>query len=181
MAIGDQSAARRYAEAVFELAGTENRLDEWNDELSLLAAVFGDPSTMAWLANPGPPAAQKDALIQRALESSSDEARNLARLLVARGRAALAGPILAAYQAQLDATRGIVHALVTTAVPLSDADRSAVAQRLTAMTGQEVKMETTIDPAIIGGIVVRIGDKLIDGSTRARLIELKRRLAGTGS
>jgi F-type H+-transporting ATPase subunit delta len=49
------------------------------------------------------------------------------------------------------------------------------------MTGQEVKMETTIDPAIIGGIVVRIGDKLIDGSTRARLIELKRRLAGTGS
>jgi len=180
MSAGDRSAARRYAEAVFELAVSENRLDEWDDDLALLAGVFSDAATMSWLANPRTPAAQKDALIQRGLASLSDQARNLARLLVTRSRAELAPSILEAYELRLDEARGIAHALVTTAVPLTDQDRAAVEGRLTGMTGRDVKMETSIDPSIIGGIVVRIGDKLIDGSTRARLVELKRRLAGAG-
>jgi F-type H+-transporting ATPase subunit delta len=69
---------------------------------------------------------------------------------------------------------------VTTAVALSDQDGAAIEARLSAMTGQAVKMEMAVDPSIIGGVVVRMGDKLIDGSTRARLLDLKRRLAGGG-
>jgi len=176
---GAQSAARRYADAVFEIAESEARLDEWEQELLLLSGIFSSAGAVSWLTNPRVPATEKDALIERGLASASEQARNLARLLVMRGRAVLAESILEAYRARLDEVRGISHAVVTTAVPLSDQDRTAVEQRLTGMTGRQVKMETSVDPSIIGGIVVRMGDKLIDGSTRARLIELKRRLAGT--
>jgi F-type H+-transporting ATPase subunit delta len=180
MPAGSESAARRYADAVFEIAQSEARLDDWEQELELMAAAFSGAEALAWLASPSVPAADKDSLIQTGLASATEEARNLARLLVTRGRTELAGPILDAYRMRLDKVRGIAHALVTTAVALSDQDRAAVEERLSAMTGQEVKMETAVDPAIIGGIVVRMGDKLIDGSTRARLLDLKRRLAGGG-
>jgi F-type H+-transporting ATPase subunit delta len=172
------SAARRYAQAVFEIAQAEGREDEWDEELAFLAEFFGDPEAQSWLSNPSVPATDKDALIQRAMESNSEEVRNLARLLVNRGRPGIAGAILQAYRSRLDEARGIIHAIVTTAVPVSDSDLAAIHEKLTDMTGQQVKMETSIDPSIIGGIVVRIGDKLIDGSTRSRLLQLKRRLAG---
>jgi F-type H+-transporting ATPase subunit delta len=176
----DDSAAGRYADAIFEIAETEGRLDEWDQDLQVLADVFGSSDIVSWLANPSIAAAEKDALIQTALASGQEGVRNLARLLVSRGRASLAPAILAAYRRDLDEVRGIAHARVTTAVPLSGDDLLAVSSRLTALTGRQVKMETAVDPSIIGGIVVRIGDKLIDGSTRARLQDLKRRLAGAG-
>jgi F-type H+-transporting ATPase subunit delta len=178
MALEFSSAARRYAEAVFQLAQAEGREDQWDEELDLLAELFGYATTQSWLLNPSVPASEKEALIRRALASTSEEARNLARLLVSRGRPALAAAIHEAYQARLDDARGIVHAVVTTAVPLANGDLAAIEERLAGMTGRQVKMETSIDPSIIGGIVIRIGDKLIDGSTRARLLQLKRRLAG---
>jgi len=180
MPAGDDSAARRYADAVFEIAQSEGHLDEWEQELVLLVGVLWPPEISSWLANPSVAAADKDALIQTGLASAREGARNLARLLVTRGRANLAPAILEAYRGRLDEERGIAHATVTTAVPLSDQELSQVNARLTELTGRQVKMETTVDPLIIGGVVVRIGDKLIDGSTRARLQELKRRLAGVG-
>jgi F-type H+-transporting ATPase subunit delta len=180
MAAGSESAARRYADAVFEIAQSEDRLDDWEEELEILAAAFSSAEALAWLSTPSVPAADKDRLIQTGLASASEEARNLARLLVTRGRAKLTGPILDAYRLRLNKVRGIAHALVTTAVALSDQDGAAIEARLSAMTGQAVKMEMAVDPSIIGGVVVRMGDKLIDGSTRARLLDLKRRLAGGG-
>jgi F-type H+-transporting ATPase subunit delta len=180
MPAGLESAARRYADAVFDLAQSEGRLDDWDRELELLAAAFSGPGVIPWLSNPSVPADDKQALIDTGLASASEEARNLARLLVTRGRADLAQPILDLYRARLDEVRGIVHATVTTAVPLTEQELAAVGARLTALTHQQVKMETAVDPSIIGGIVVRMGDKLIDGSARARLLALKRRLAGAG-
>ncbi|MHB8377115.1 MAG: F0F1 ATP synthase subunit delta, partial [Dehalococcoidia bacterium] len=79
---------------------------------------------------------------------------------------------------QVDERRGIAHALVTTAVPLSDDERGAVAARLSAITGKTVDVVPVVDPAIIGGVVARIGDQLIDGSTRTRLKALRRSLEG---
>lgn len=173
-----ESAARRYADAIFELAQSEQRLDAWEQDLVLLDQVFGSPGVSEQLGNPSIPAAKKDAFIDQHLGSAAPETRNLARLLVSRGRSDLAGQILVAYRDRLDAARGIVHAQVTTAVPLSDQERAAIGERLRQMTGQQVTLETAVDPAIIGGVVVRVGDKLIDGSTRSRLLQLKQRLAG---
>lgn len=172
------SAARRYAEAVFDIARSEDRLDAWEQDLAAVAQVLSDSDEAALLTNPAVPPDEKAALIDLTLASVGQEARNMAHLLVGRGRAHLAGQILAAYRQRLDSLRGIVHAQVTTAVPLNDQERAAITDRLARMTNQQVTMETDVDPAIIGGVVVRLGDKLIDGSARARLIELKRRLAG---
>jgi F-type H+-transporting ATPase subunit delta len=176
-----ESAARRYADAVFEIAQGEGRLAEWEQELELLAAAFSGPNVVTWLSNPSVPEDEKAALIDTALASASPEVRNLAHLLVARGRADLAPAILDVYRRRADAVQGIAHATVTTAIPLSDADLRAVADWLAARTHQQVKIETEVDPSIIGGIVVRMGDKLIDGSARSRLIALKRQLAGARS
>ena len=178
MPVRAESAARRYADAIFELAQSEQRLDAWEQDLGLLDQVFSSPGVSEQLGNPSVPAARKDEFVNGYLASASEETRNLARVLVSRGRSDLAGQILTAYRGRLDVVRGIVHAQVTTAVALSDQERDAVRERLRQMTGQQVTLETTVDPAIIGGIVVRIGDKLIDGSTRSRLLQLKQRLAG---
>jgi F-type H+-transporting ATPase subunit delta len=179
MPAGTESAARRYANAAFEFAESAGGLDEWERDLDLLAQIFRPPEVLPWLANPSVPLSEKESLIEIGLAFASQEARNFGRLLITRGRAPLAEQILTIFRGRLDETRGIAHALVTTAVPLAEADITAIAARLAVMTGRQVKIEPVVDPSIVGGIVVRIGDRLIDASAKARLVALKRRLAGT--
>ncbi len=169
-------AARRYGEAAFQIAregGTEER---WSEGLSLMAAVFSDSEIAALMQEARIAAADKMGLAEKALAGVDPLVLNLARLLVHRGRTALAPQIAEAFQELLDAERGIAHALVTTAVPLSDDETRAVAEKLSAISDKQVVVETQVDEGIIGGLVARIGDKLIDGSTRSQLAALKRRL-----
>jgi F-type H+-transporting ATPase subunit delta len=169
-------AARRYGEAAFQIArdgGTEER---WSEGLSLMAAVFSDSEIAALMQEARISSADKMGLAEKALAGVDPLVLNLARLLVHRGRTALASQIAEAFQELADAERGIAHALVTTAVPLSDDETRAVAEKLSEISDQQVVVETEVDERIIGGLVARIGDKLIDGSTRSRLLALKRRL-----
>jgi F-type H+-transporting ATPase subunit delta len=103
---------------------------------------------------------------------------NLLRLLEQRGKATLARAIQIAFQEMLDVRRGIAHAVVTTAVAIDDGERAAIATKLSSLTGKQVDVTSVVDPAIIGGIIARIGDQLVDGSTRSRLAALKRNLQG---
>ena len=169
-------AARRYGEAAFQIArdgGTEER---WSEGLSLMGAVFSDSEIAALMQEARISAADKMGLAEKALAGVDPLVMNLARLLVHRGRTALAGQIAEAFQELMDAKRGIAHALVTTAVPLSDDETIVVAEKLSEISGQQVVVETQVDERIIGGLIARIGDKLIDGSTRSQLMALKRRL-----
>ena len=77
--------------------------------------------------------------------------------------------------------KGIVEAIVTSAAPLEEAERAALAERLAALTGQRVEIEERVDPALLGGLQVRIGDRLIDGSVRGRLERLRATLSTTAS
>ena len=169
-------AARRYAEAAFEIAreaGTEQR---WSEGLSLVAAVFSNPEMVAQMQEARISTANKVAVAEKTLAGVDPLVLNLARILVHRGRTALAAQIAEAFQELADVARGIAHAEVTTAVPLSEGEAKAVAEKLTEITGKQVVVQTRVDEGIIGGLVARIGDKLIDGSTRSRLAALKRRL-----
>jgi len=78
-----------------------------------------------------------------------------------------------------DAHQGLEHAEVITAIPIDEEDKEKLAQRLATITGKQIVLAADIDPTIIGGFVARVGDKLIDGSTRARLESLKKRLIET--
>ncbi len=169
-------AARRYGEAAFLIAREGGAEERWSEELSLMATVFSDPEVAAVMQEARIPIASKMRLTEETLKSVDPLVLNLARLLVHRGRTALSPQIAEAFQELADAERGIAHAVVTTAVPLSDAEGRAVAEKLSEISGRQVIVETQVDEGIIGGLIARIGDNLIDGSTRSRLAALKKRL-----
>jgi F-type H+-transporting ATPase subunit delta len=174
-------AAKRYAEAAYLLARQEGNEQAWSDGLGAMAMLFGDRQARLLFENSRVPIAQKLQLVERALAGVDPLVLNLARLLLRRGRTSLGPDIAAAFQELVDESKGIAHATVTSAVPLSPDDQRATTQRLREITGGQVTLETEVDPGILGGLVVRIGDRLIDGSTKSRLLALKRRLAGASS
>jgi F-type H+-transporting ATPase subunit delta len=171
-------AAKRYAEAAYLLAREEGKEEAWTVGLAAMGAVFGDAQARMFFENSRMPMAQKVQLVERALAGVDPLVLNLARLLLRRGRTSLGPQIAVAYEELVQESKGISHATVTSAVPLSVEDQRAVTQRLRELTGGEVVLETEVDDSILGGLVVRIGDRLIDGSTKSRLLALKRRLAG---
>jgi F-type H+-transporting ATPase subunit delta len=170
-------AARRYAEAAFQIAREQGTEEGWSEGLSLMTAVFSDPEAAAVMQEARISTADKMRLAESVLAGVDPLVLNLARLLVHRGRTALVPQIDEAYGELVDAERGVAHAVVTTAVPLSEGEAATVAEKLSEISGRQVVIETQVDEGIIGGLVARIGDKLIDGSTRSRLSALKRRLA----
>lgn len=171
-------AAKRYAEAAHLLARESGSEDTWFAGLTTMSSLFADAEAQALLQNTRVPAADKLKLVEDTLADADPLVLNMARLLLRRGRTALGPQIAEAFQEMLDEAKGIAHALVTSAIPLSQEDVTAVVQRLSEITGRQVVVETQVDERILGGLVVRIGDRLIDGSTKSRLEALKRQLAG---
>ena len=175
------SAARRYAEAVFQLAERDDSLDRWAQDLRLAAEFSADPGLARVVDSPTVQAAQRDELLGGLLAKRlSKPALNLVQLLAGKGKLELLGPISAEYQRLLNAKEGIVSALVTSARPLDQDEDKAIRARIAEMTGSKVEIETAVDSALIGGLTVRIGDRLIDASVRGRLERLREQLlAGT--
>jgi F-type H+-transporting ATPase subunit delta len=172
-------SARRYAEAVFDLATEANTLDAWAADLRAIADFAGEPDVAGILASGRVPREERRRLLEAALAGQvSPLAMNLVRLLNERGKIQIARDVQRVYQEMLDERRGLAHATVTTAVALADDERREIASRLSALTGKQVDVTPVVDESIIGGVVARIGDQLIDGSTRTRLLALKRRLEG---
>ncbi len=104
---------------------------------------------------------------------------NFARLLVRKGRTALATDIASEFHILLEEQQGISRAHATTAVPLTDAERETLTESLREQTGNQIVLETDVDPAMLGGVIVQIGDRLVDASTRAKLEALRQNLVGS--
>jgi F-type H+-transporting ATPase subunit delta len=171
------TAPRRYADAAFEIGIRDGTVEVWRRELDAAAATVADDQLMEVLANPALALDQRLDAAQRVFAKLSQPVSNLILLLVRRGRIEQL-PRVAAEFARLDDKRnGLTHATATSAAPLGQEEVSAIASRLEAITGGRVTLDTNVDPEILGGIVVRIGDRLIDGSVRGRLERLRGRLA----
>jgi F-type H+-transporting ATPase subunit delta len=171
-------AAKRYAQAAFDIARERDELDRWVEDIRAIVDLAAQPGVVEFLASSRVPFEVKERLLRSGLADVSPLALNLARLLVQKGRIALAGQVRDEYQRLLDEHRGMAQGVVLTAVPLSEEEERAVAQRLGELTGKEIVLERQVDPEILGGLVARVGDRLIDGSTRTRLLALRRQLAG---
>lgn len=169
-------SARRYAQAVFQIALEKNEVDKWRSELATIAAALGDAQLKSFLENPKIDFQKKSDLAAKCLPGLSQLALNLCYLLVAKQALRLTDSVAAEFNRMADAHEGLAHATVTTAVPLDDADRESLSKHLAVLTGKRVTIDTEVNPSIIGGFLARIGDKLLDGSTRARLEALKKRL-----
>jgi len=169
-------AARRYAEAVFQIARDQGTIDQWRAEVQTVGSVFADPEVLGLLENANVPHQAREDVLNHTLEGISPLALNFARLLVQRRRVALAPQVAEVFRELADAYVGVAHAEVTTAVDVDDSERRLIAERLSQLTGKHVDVQTCTDPTILGGMVARIGDRLIDGSVRTRLQMLRRRL-----
>ncbi|MDP9372202.1 MAG: ATP synthase F1 subunit delta [Chloroflexota bacterium] len=171
------TAARRYAQAVFEMADGGGTLDRWERDLGLLAGAMGDEAVADYLRNPQVPASQKRATVDRILgEEGQQLTRNLAALLIERGRLALLPQIYNSFHERLLERRGIAVGEVTTAVPLDEEELALVSRQLRTIVGKDVEIRQRVDPSIIGGIIARVGDQLIDGSVTSRLRRLREQL-----
>ena len=170
-------AAKRYAEAVFETAKAHDAFDAWAADLETIVRLQRDPEVGRLLSSPAVGMPIKEKIVSAYLADTGRLAKNLVMLLLTRGRLELAPQIAGHYQRMLNEHRGVATAEVTSAVPLNDGEVRAVERRLSEMTGRRVVSEVTVDSSIIGGIVARVGDQLIDASVKGRLEALRRRLA----
>jgi F-type H+-transporting ATPase subunit delta len=173
-------AAKRYAQAAFAVALEQGDPERWIGDLDALSELVAQPDAAAVLQSDRVPAAEKEILLKAALPDVAPAVLNLARLLVAKRRIRLASQVREEFGNSLDAYRGRARATVTTAVPLSDGQKVEVAERLGQITGKTVSVEERVDPEIVGGLVARVGDTLIDGSTRSKLAALRKSLQGGG-
>ena len=170
------ASAKRHAQAVFQIAQERNEVEKWRSELKTIAATLGDPHLRAILEDPKVHLSDKENLISKCLPEISQLALNFAYLLVAKQRLGILEQIVSEYERMADAHQGLEHARVVTALPIDKQEEAKLTERLAVITGKKIVLTTEVDPAIIGGFVARIGDTLIDGSTKAKLKALKRRL-----
>jgi F-type H+-transporting ATPase subunit delta len=173
------AAARRYAQAVFDIAKEQDTLTVWDVDLRIIAETIGaDPSMARALDSPESSPSEKQRLVERLFSQSlSPTAYRFVQVLLRHRRLLLAPQIQEAYDEMFLEAQGIAYADVTTAVPLDAAEEANVAASLTRFTGKTIKLRTHVDPEIIGGILARVGDQLIDGTVTTQLRQLKNRLA----
>ena len=164
--------ARRYARAFFDVAGQENRLEDCHLELGVFATVLTENRNLKeLLLNPVFEKADKKSIVNKVLEklNISLTTANFLRLLVEKGRIGSMAEIEKNYRRLMDNALGIARVQVKTAFPLTTELSTSLKQCLESLTGNKVEMQIDDDPSLIGGIVVRIGDKLYDGSIRMQL------------
>ncbi len=170
------ASAKRHAQAVFQIAQEQDEVEKWRAELKIIATTLADPQLRAILEDPKVHLSEKENLVGKCLPGMSQLALNLVCLLVARRRLSILEQIVSEYERMADAYAGLEHAKVITAIPLDEEGQKKLSERLAAITGKKIVLTTEVDPTIIGGFVARVGDKLIDGSTKAKLKALKRSL-----
>ncbi len=171
------TAGRRYAEAAFQLATRDKALDAWAEGLALAARFAADEGVLHVLDNPSIPHAERQATVNQLLEGRvPGGVLNLARLLTQRGRFGALPVVATEFTRLLNRRNGVVEAVVTSAAPLTATETDAVGERVRAMTGSKVSLRAEVDPELIGGLTVRIGDQLLDASVRGRLERLRDQL-----
>ena len=173
--MADPQVGKRYAQAAFAIAEEAGTVVQWRSDLADIATVLAESEIAPVLADGRIPLQRRLELVERTLDIQP-AALNLAKLLVQKGRSTDADAVAAAFNAMADEAEGVVDAHVTTAVDLTEEQLRAIEAKLSATTGKRVRASAAIDPSV--GMVVRIGDRVVDGSVRTRLKRLRRELGG---
>lgn len=171
------ASSRRYAQAVFQIAQEHGDIDAWLDDARALAELTDDPAAAEFLDAPQIPDAKKLQTIQQTLgDSVNPLALNLLGLLAARRLTHIMPDVLSQLTDMVDQHRGVQWADVTTAVPMDDERTTEIAELIGGIVGGKVSLRTYVEPDIIGGLIVRVGDRVIDGSVRAKMRNMEREI-----
>src|SRR5258708_6963987 len=169
--------ARRYAEAIFGLALKQNTLDRMLEDGQGLGLLFSRHTLAYLLREPRIPAQRKETVLREALSSRvQPTSLNLALLIVQRGLVDLMPNIATELQQMILDYKNQAMAEVTTAAPMDEKQQALVKQALEQRTGKTILLQTRVNPEILGGVVARVGDQVIDGSVQQRLQILRRQL-----
>ena len=175
--VGD-GIARVYANALFEAAQGAGRLEPVREQLAQLVEAEREvPELRELLRNPQVDPRARRAALEDVLEGSDELLRNFLLVLADKGRAAQLEEIAAEFERLVAEHEGIVHAELTTAVELSDAEADKLLQQIEGASGRKVEATRAVDPELIGGIVLQVGSHRLDASVRGRLDRLRRQLA----
>ena len=171
-----QVAGKRYAEALFQLALEQDRVEQWGEDVKLLAQVLQDADFGSFLKHAEVPYGDKVKSMDAVLRDVDPLVRNLGTLLVVRGAVPMVGDIQQEFARLLDQHLGRQQIEVTAAVPLDDTELQRIRQFVSGLIHKEVVVASRVDESILGGVIIQIGDQLLDGSTRTQLENLRKQL-----
>ena len=170
-------SARRYAQALFLIAEENGDQDQWLADLEVLASSSRNPDFIAFIDSPKIENVKKIEVLKEAFSKSiSDLALNLVSLLATRNYVASLSSIADAFQELVDSEKGVERAEIVSAVKLTDGQEKGVVDKLTQMVGKELSVTTFVDESILGGYLARVGDRLLDGSVKTQLEDMRREL-----
>ena len=174
----DETVARNYAETLFELASRNDALQEYGDAVETVAKLIDeDAKFRLFMDTPRIDDAEKKAVVGKAFaDSLPKHVVNFVLVTIDKRRQRLLRSISQQYHALLDAHMGREHVQVTVARPLDETTREVITEKLSAALGKEAIPHVRVDAAIVGGLVLRTGDMIYDGSIRRRLEGMRRRL-----
>jgi F-type H+-transporting ATPase subunit delta len=178
----DSTIARNYAEALLALARKADDLAGWGQMIEDVAeAIRRDDRLRRFLEGPQIAASEKNAVLGKAFQDRMPRlfVRYL-QTLVRNRRQMLIPAIADEYRNLVDEVEGRLHAQVTVARPATDGDRETIARQLSRSLGKVVVPHITVNPSILGGLMVRVGDTVMDGSVRKRLATLRTRMLAGG-
>jgi len=174
----DTTIARNYAETLLALAAKAGDLRGWGAMLSDVAtAMETTPTLRLFLESPRVSAAQKNKVLGEALQDRMPRLMvRYLQSLVSHRRQMLIPEIASEYLDLVDAKEGRIHARITVARETDESERGMIARELSRVFGKDVVPHVTVDPSILGGLIVHVGDTVLDGSVRKRLASLRRRM-----
>jgi F-type H+-transporting ATPase subunit delta len=171
--------AKRYAKALFNLAKEEAKIEQYGEELAGLVQIFeSSPELADAIQSPLYPEAARKAIFASIAASVSltPIMKSLVNLLIEKNRVISLGEISEYYKGLIDEHGNVARAKVSAAVPLTDTVVQEIASTLEKMTGKKIVVEFQQDPELIGGVVARIGDLVLDGSVRTQLFNIRETL-----
>lgn len=172
------TTARPYAQAAFDEAQKLNALKAWSEMLLSLAEAVSHPDVHAVVTNPRVAKKQVEGLVEAlAGKEASAQQRNFVRILADNQRLLVLPEIAAIFETLKAEAEKTVNVTVDSAFELSAAQKDKIVSSLKKRMGREIKLECKIDKELLGGVVIRAGDKVIDGSARTRLGEMANALA----
>ena len=169
-------SGKRYAEAILQLAVEQDRVDQWGTDLDSLSQVLLDEEFSSFLTHAQVPLPEKNRSIEAVFPDIDPLVRNLVALLISRGSIKLIRDVHLSYSQLVDEYRGRQRVEVTSAVPLDAAEVERISRFVSELIQKEVVVSTEVDETILGGVIIQVGDQLLDGSVRSRLEALRRQV-----